>query len=365
MTSTATWARARSVLVGVLNLRSLAALFYFCLFLVLAAKLPQFVHASWSDWIGGVAFTLRQTLVSAVTMLGALSALAVIDALWQPQRFARLLVMVFVVGVGAALGMAVRLAIGTLALGDLGQHLGRLAGQAMLWWLIGSVLALLLAMDRDAVDEQAEALSVQHEQRRLEAEQAEARLAVLQAQIEPHFLFNTLANVKRLHDVDEARGRAMLTSLIAYLEAALPSMRAERSTLGRELDMVGNYLAIIAARMGDRLRYRIQRADDVPRDLAVPSLVLATLVENAIKHGLSGLPEGGMVSVEVHRFGDGVELCVRDDGLGFSGAAGSGVGLANIRARLASRYGARASLRLEANAPRGVVARVLLPAEAA
>lgn len=365
MIALSTWSRARAVWVDVLNLRSLAALFYFCLLLVLASKLPLIAHESWEAWLGGAAFTLRQMLVSALATLLALGLLAVIDGVWRPARPARWIIATLVLALGALLGMAARVAIGNLAPGELGQHLGRLAGQTLLWWLIGGTLALFFAVERDAAEGQAEVLAVQREQRRLEAEQAEARLAVLQAQIEPHFLFNTLANVKRLHDTDTARGQAMLTSLIGYLEAALPSMRAARSSLGRELDMVGNYLAIIAARMGERLRYDIRLADDVSREVTVPSLILATLVENAIKHGVSNLPEGGSVTIDVHRFGEGIELCVCDDGVGFSSAAGSGVGLANIRARLASRYGPRASLRLEANVPRGVVARVLLPMEVA
>ncbi len=189
----------------------------------------------------------------------------------------------------------------------------------------------------------------------------EARLSALQAQIEPHFLFNTLANVKRLYETAPVRGREMLSSLISYLRAALPTMREPGSTLERELELVRSFLTILKMRMGDRLAFSI----DAPRHwrrARVPPMVLPTLVENAIKHGLSPLPEGGRIDIRAASDGDRqLVIEVADDGAGFSSSGGSGVGLANTRSRLAALYGTDASLSLSTANPRGVVATVRLP----
>jgi sensor histidine kinase YesM len=155
----------------------------------------------------------------------------------------------------------------------------------------------------------------------------------------------------------------MLVSLIDYLRAALPSMRGNGSTLKRELELARAYLTILQMRMGERLHFTID-SDPTLNDANVPPLVLGTLIENAVKHGLSSLPEGGAIAIRAAREGDQLRLEVRDSGRGFSDHGGSGVGLANIRSRLAALYGAAASLNLSANAPRGVISVVTLPLRA-
>jgi sensor histidine kinase YesM len=152
----------------------------------------------------------------------------------------------------------------------------------------------------------------------------------------------------------------MLSCLIAYLRAALPSMRSSSSTLGRELDLARSFLTILQMRMGERLQFSIS-AEAGLLESPVPPMVLPTLVENAIKHGLGPLPEGGRIDIRARRTGDDIEIEVRDNGAGFTAAKGSGVGLANTRSRLAGLYGSRASLRLAAGAPSGVVATLRLP----
>jgi LytS/YehU family sensor histidine kinase len=188
----------------------------------------------------------------------------------------------------------------------------------------------------------------------------EARLSALQAQIEPHFLFNTLANVKRLYETFPAQGREMLSSLINYLRAALPSMRRSGSTLERELELARSFLTILKMRMRERLDFSISHDAELG-GARVPPMVLPTLVENAIKHGLAPLPEGGRIDISARRDGDDLLLEVRDDGAGFSGQAGAGVGLANTRSRLAALYGQRAGVELAAGTPRGVTASIRLP----
>lgn len=195
----------------------------------------------------------------------------------------------------------------------------------------------------------------------LDREMAETRLQVLQAQIEPHFLFNTLANVRRLYQTDAAAGRHMLDNLMRYLEVALPRMRDKASTLGREAELIRAFLAVQQIRMGRRLAFAIDIAEPL-HDIEVPPMMLLTLVENALKHGLNPLPEGGFVRISAHLEGDRIVLDVADTGRGFGeGTSGGGTGLANIRARLAALYGERASLALAANLPRGVNARIRLP----
>ncbi len=194
----------------------------------------------------------------------------------------------------------------------------------------------------------------------LEREMAEARLQVMQAQIEPHFLFNTLATVRRLYQTDGVTGRAMLDNLMRYLEVALPSMRQQRPTLAGELSLVLAYLNVQAVRMGRRLGFEIDVASEL-HALEVPPMMLLTLVENAIKHGLNPLPEGGFVRLQANLQGEILQIDVADSGQGFAATAGEGTGLANIRARLLAMYGDRASLTLIENQPRGVTSSLRMP----
>ena len=197
-------------------------------------------------------------------------------------------------------------------------------------------------------------------QLKLKGELAASRLRTLQAQIEPHFLFNTLANARRLLRTDRAAARDMLEDLSRYLEEALPKLRDDDSTLGRELELVRAYLAVHHVRMGARLQYDIT-APETLAHVNMPPLVLLTLVENALKHGLQQLVEGGAINVNASHADGKLTLTVADNGCGMGSAIGSGLGLANIRARLSEMYGSAASLSLRVNEPRGVVVVVMLP----
>ena len=215
------------------------------------------------------------------------------------------------------------------------------------------------------VSREEEAVSRLHdeEMRReaLERELAEARLAVMQAQVEPHFLFNTLANVRRLFQTDPAAAHAMLAHLSRYLGAMLPRMRKTDSTLGHELALALAYLSVQQIRMGPRLTFRA----DVPETLEAlpfPPMMLVTLVENAIRHGLNPLPEGGEVRIQARASEGKLRVQVIDTGAGLSESSGPGVGLANIRARLTTLYGGHARILLAQNPGRGVIATLELPA---
>jgi hypothetical protein len=185
-----------------------------------------------------------------------------------------------------------------------------------------------------------------------------AELKALQAQVEPHFLYNTLANTRYLARHDPERAAQMLEHLIAYLHSALPDMRSQDSTLGREFDLAGHYLALMAIRFGERLRYRLD-CPEVLAGMPVPPLLLMTLVENAVKHGVERKPGPVCVTLDVQRAGEAVTIVVGDDGAGLGDTViGSGVGLRNLRQRIAALYGDAAGFDLR-RTPAGVTEAVL------
>ena len=226
--------------------------------------------------------------------------------------------------------------------------------------LLCALFTVVFVYLRSADESAARARDAERDRARFAGRTEEARLRMLQAQIEPHFLFNTLANVRRLYQTEPATAETMLASLMRYLEIALPQMRVSASTLGREAELTASYLDIQRIRMGRRLSYTIDVAPAL-RDTPLPPMMLLTLAENAIKHGLAPLPEGGFVRISAHRVGEDLELRVADSGRGFTQTSGAGTGLANIRARLAALYGAAGRLSLATNAPRGVTATIVVP----
>ena len=194
--------------------------------------------------------------------------------------------------------------------------------------------------------------------------EADLRLGVLQAQVEPHFLFNTLASVRALVRQDPAQAEATLDALVDFLRATIPKLREDRglhATLGQQLALCSSYLALMQVRMGGRLTYDV-RADEVLRAAPFPPSLLITLVENAIKHGIEPRPGPGRIEIDAVRDGDTLRVQVRDDGAGLQPGLSTGVGLANVREQLAARYGARAAFVLSPAAEgRGVCAEIRVP----
>jgi len=205
-------------------------------------------------------------------------------------------------------------------------------------------------------------------QRQVVAEKraTEAQLRLLQAQIEPHFLFNTLANVQALIDHEPAKAKQMLTAFTDYLRAGLSGLRRDAGPLADELALAEAYLRVQQSRMEDRLHYVIE-ADEKVRAALLPPLLLQPLVENAVQHGLEPALAGGTVRVRARIDGDEIVIEVHDDGLGPEAPRrrppGNGVALANIRERLAQRYGDAARLEIGAADP-GTLARLRLPLQA-
>ena len=199
-----------------------------------------------------------------------------------------------------------------------------------------------------------------------EKELTAAKLSLLQAQVEPHFLYNTLASAQYLTRSDPARADEMLGNLITYLRHSLPRTDTSASTLGEEVERARAYLEILRIRMGPRLQLQI----DVPRHLLTlpfPAMMLQTLVENAIKHGLEPRTDGGTVWILAKEAEGQVAVTVADDGQGLGGSTrgGTGIGLRNVRERLRLAYGAEANLSVVANFPNGVAATITVPAEGA
>ncbi len=227
--------------------------------------------------------------------------------------------------------------------------------------LIAPWLALgALVRQKDALArEQALALELAHSE--VERQALDARLNLLQAQVAPHFLFNTLANVQALVESGSTQAAEVLRSLIAYLRAAVPRLNEPATTLGQELQLVRAYLELMRMRMPDRLQFELT-ADPSALALRCPPMTLLTLVENAVRHGIDPSEDGGRIDVFVRHRGDRCQVVVRDTGVGLgSHGSGLGTGLAALRERLQLIYGDEATLRVAAQDPRGVIAEIDFP----
>jgi sensor histidine kinase YesM len=226
--------------------------------------------------------------------------------------------------------------------------------------LFGSIITYFFSSREQIAESQAQ---IQEEKiKRLTSEKkvAEAHLKLLQAQIEPHFLFNTLSNVLSLLDTDPKKGKSMLVDFVQYLRASLSKIREDKATLGQEMEMIRAYLSIFKVRMGDRLKYKI----DLPKNLeaiSFPPMLIQPLVENAIKHGLEPKIDGGEIRIGGEEKNGFLRLEVIDTGLGFTENRDPGLGLSSIRERLESIYGNRGRLILEENQPHGLKATIEVP----
>ncbi len=237
----------------------------------------------------------------------------------------------------------------------------RVFADSLRWGLPAVFMALIADVHRRALQIDSAAHAVELARAQAEQGDSEQQLALLQAQIEPHFLFNMLGNVRRLYRTRPQAGAEAVASLMRYLRSALPQMRSRQSTLGEEIALVRAYLELFQLRMGAQLHYSID-VDAALLAAEFPPMLIVTLVENAIRHGLEPAG-GGRIEVRARRRRGRLEVSVLDDGVGFGATAGSGtgVGLVNIRRQLAARYGDRGRLALAARAPRGARAGISLP----
>jgi sensor histidine kinase YesM len=239
--------------------------------------------------------------------------------------------------------------------------LPRLLSDSLRFGLPAVFLVLIADVHRRALQIDSAAHAAEISRLQLGHDEAEQQLALLQAQIEPHFLFNVLGNVRRLYRTQPQAGSETIISLMRYLRAALPQLRTQSTSLSGELELVRAYLDLLKVRMAERLTFSIE-TDPTLDDLQFPPMLLITLVENAIKHGLDPVG-GGSVRVIARAQPDMLEVAVLDDGAGLGAAAsgGTGVGLVNVRRQLAARYQTQARLTLEARTPRGTIATIWIP----
>jgi len=196
-------------------------------------------------------------------------------------------------------------------------------------------------------------------QNELRLQAAETQLRILQAQIEPHFLFNTLANIRHLYRSNIDKGEEMMNHLIRYLQSAMEDLRSDVSTVGKEIDLALHYLSIMKIRMGNRLDYSFVAPDKVT-NLRFPPAMLISLVENAIKHGLHSKEDGKLI-ISAFVENQTIRVTVQDNGPGFSSVQGTGVGLSNIRQRLEALYGNNAWLEVGALHSGGFIASIYVP----
>ena len=281
------------------------------------------------------------------------------DEALPPTGVIRWLVLVTALMVASLVGTYVVVTLSTL--GSM-PAFSDIARESLRWSAIGAMVAGVDAIRRRALHARAEIRSAQQAGQELAREESEQQLQLLQAQIEPHFLFNTLANVRSLYRTEPESGVQMMESLLRYLRAALPRVRAASSTVGDEIELAQAYLELFAVRMGDRLKFEFD-VDPAVEDVQLPPMLLLTLVENAVKHGIGPAAEGGRIDITVRRARNVVRIDIADDGVGLASVSpgGTGVGLVNIRRQLSARYGRRASFSLTERAKRGVLATIKVP----
>jgi signal transduction histidine kinase len=272
--------------------------------------------------------------------------------MWLPRTVLRILAIVLVIPVATGVALAI-------TAGEDQHEYAMFIGLGILiapWIAIGSILR-----QRDAFARE-QALEFELERSEFERRESDARLRLLQAQVEPHFLFNTLANVQALVDSGSPQASKVLTSLIAYLRAAVPRMQSQTTTLENEVELARAYLDLMQMRMPDRLKYAIH-LDPAAARLQCPPMTLLTLVENAVRHGIDPSEAGGRIDVDIWIREARCVLRVTDTGVGFrSTSQGLGTGLATLRERLKLAFGGDARLDLTENAPRGICAEIVFPA---
>lgn len=279
---------------------------------------------------------------------------------WGRTTRGKLLGTILAVPAGAAAGVGLSI----LLLGEQrSPWRADMAWQSLLIGLLfGTAISALFYL-RSRMD-QLEGELKERQLREALAEQArlDAQLRMLQAQIEPHFLFNTLANLSVLIRSDPVRAERLLADLIAYLRATLQRTRRAASTLGDEIELLRRYLDILGLRLGDRLRYAIE----VPEALLArpfPLLLLQPLVENAVTHGIEPKVGGGKVHIAAKEENGRLRLVVSDTGAGLrEGSAGAGYGLENVRSRLRALFGEAGLLDVRGNGSEGVIATIEVPA---
>ena len=316
------WEASYALLLGRLLLAGLVVLLTFGIFERRPARLPSWL-ARWVLQVVAVALSVPVGIWMAYT----LTMLGDPDPWWEDES--------------RLIGLSMMTSLGLL----------------LAPWL--AISALLRQISGEA---QRQALAFELERSEFEREALDARLRLLQAQVKPHFLFNTLANIRELVDSGSPKASAVLDSLIAYLRAAVPRLHEAAITLKEELELARAYLEVMHMRMPDRLTFMLH-TDEKALGLECPAMMVLTLVENAVRHGIDPSEEGGRIEVRTQVAGDRCRVQVIDNGVGLAQNVGvPSTGLSNLRERLQLIYGGDAQLRLITHEPHGVCAEVDFPA---
>ncbi|MBC3918208.1 histidine kinase [Undibacterium sp. CY18W] len=287
-----------------------------------------------------------------------------------PNTIGFYLMCVMVAPLALLVGMFVAAVTFNYPLPDISKFRWSYMGGVVTLTCFVSLIAAWSFWNRSKMSElQASAEAEKAKNAAIEKQAMQAQLQMLQAQIEPHMLFNTLANLQGLIAIDPPRAQHMLAQLIVYLRNTLSSSRAEQTTLKQEFTLMQAYLELLAIRMGKRLHYTLDLPDDL-QHITIAPMLLQPLVENAIKHGLEPKMEGGSIHVVAEKLGTQLHLKIIDTGLGLPfnyddnkniSSTDQHVGNANIRERLLALYGPQASLSLQANQPEGAIAHLTIP----
>jgi len=315
-------------------------------------------------WKGSVAVLFARLLLASLVVLVAFG----LSELWPerlPPRIARWAFRIVVVALAVPLGMVVAYFVTTA--GDAAPwwqssfRLRGFLGLTVLGMLVAPWLAMAALLRQINGEAQRQALAFELERSEFERKESDARLRLLQAQVQPHFLFNTLANIRELVDSGLPQASDVLESLIAYLRAAIPRLQEPSTTLGQELALVRAYLEVMHMRMPDRLQFALHAGDEA-LTLNCPPLSLLTLVENAVRHGIDPSEEGGRIEVRVELNRGRCYAEVVDTGVGVSQVDGMGTGLSNLQERLSLAFGGDAEFHLLPLEPHGTRAVLAFPA---
>jgi len=323
----------------------------FCIIIALFLKWINFADAGFIEYLI-VSLSIGLTIHSLIMISSFFFGFSPLSML-----FSSVIAIIIGTAVGWLIGSAIIGRIHWISLFEKGLF------NVMILGIIFGTVIVYFFFSRYSISEK-ETLIQEERIKRLTSEKKtiETELRLLQAQIEPHFLFNTLSNILSLIDTDLETGKSMLVNLMQYLRTTLSKTRQDTSTIGREMELISAYLNIFKIRMGQRLRFKMDIPEKIT-NLAFPPMLIQPLVENAIKHGLEPEIEGGGILIRGEIAGDRIRIEITDTGHGFYENSDPGMGIENIRQRLQSLFGGRGRLILEENRPSGLKAIIEVPYE--